>query len=339
MQVEIKKLPGSEIEIIGGISADNFEVFRPRAVKEISDSIGIDGFRPGKAPEKILIEKVGEMAVLEKMANFALNKEYIKIIEENKIKAIGRPEITITKIAKSNPLEFKIRTAVLPEIELPDYKEIAGEIIGKEEEIIVEDSEVGKALDYLVKARAEKKENGEAVIPELNDEFAKSVGKFGSLEELKRVIKNNLKEEKTVNLAQKKRIEILDKIIESSKMDVPNILVVAEKNKMREEMKASITQMGVKWEDYLSHIKKTEEEIEKDWDQDALKRAKYNLAIEEIAVLEKIDVPEEELGPETDKLMEYYSARYKDIDRDRVKAYTYDMIKNQKVFNLLENKK
>jgi trigger factor len=159
------------------------------------------------------------------------------------------------------------------------------------------------------------------------------------LEELKRAIKNNLKEEKTVNLAQKKRIEILDKIIESSKMDVPNILVIAEKNKMREEMKASITQMGVKWEDYLSHIKKTEEEIEKDWDQDALKRAKYNLAIEEIAVREKIGVPEEELGLETDKLMEYYSARYKDIDRDRVKAYTYDMMKNQKVFNLLESKK
>jgi FKBP-type peptidyl-prolyl cis-trans isomerase (trigger factor) len=97
--LEIKLLPGSEVEITGEISADDFEVCR----------------------EQALIENIGGQEILEKMAIIALQKEYPKIIEEHKIRAIGRPLITITKIAVNNPLGFKIRTFVIPEIELPKY--------------------------------------------------------------------------------------------------------------------------------------------------------------------------------------------------------------------------
>ena len=48
-----------------------------------------------------------------------------KIVDENKLKIIGWPNVTITKIAKNNPLGFKLKTAIAPEMKLPDYKEIA----------------------------------------------------------------------------------------------------------------------------------------------------------------------------------------------------------------------
>ena len=77
-------------------------------------------------------------------------------------------------------------------------------------------------------------------------------------------------------------MEILEKTAEEIKQDMPKFLVEIEKDKMAEEMKRNIAQMGMKWDDYLKHIKKTEEEIKKDWEKDAIKRVKYGLILDEM---------------------------------------------------------
>ncbi|MEK7501480.1 MAG: trigger factor [Patescibacteria group bacterium] len=129
--VVLKQSEKSTIEIAGSISAEIWEKYRVQALKNVNESITIDGFRKGMVPENILIAKVGEMALLEEMAEMAISKAYFDIIIDNKIGAIGRPNIQLTKLAKGNPLEFKIVTAVIPEVELPDYKKIAQEEIRK----------------------------------------------------------------------------------------------------------------------------------------------------------------------------------------------------------------
>lgn len=336
---EIKMLPGSEIEITGEISVDELEIYRPEAVKQVSQNLNFDGFRAGKVPEKVILEKLGEEVILEKMAFLALQKSYVEILQQKKINAIGRPEVTILKLAKGNPLEFKAKTAVLPEINLPDYKEISSKIISKKEEIKAEDKELNEVLEYLRKSRVEKNEKGEEVLPELDDEFAKKIGKFENMEGLKKTLVENLKQEKEEKEKQKKRVEILDKIIDKIDAEIPKVMVESEKKRMKEEMKANISQMGLKWEDYLKHLNKTEEEIEQGWDKDALKRVKYELVLEEIAKKENIEVSEDELSAEIDHLMSHYSAHYPNIDREQVKAYTYNVIKNEKVFNFLEGEK
>lgn len=271
---EIKLLPGSEIEITGEISAGDFENRRKEALKDISKDLKIDGFRPGNVPEKILLEKIGEQSILERMAVFSLQKEYPEIIRRHKIKAIGRPEIIITKMAKGNPLGYKIKTAVLPEMDLPDYKKIAKET---------------------------------AVLGDKAD----------------------------IKIQQQGRLEILDKIINEAKVEIPKILIEAEKNKMLGEIKFSLEQTGLKWEDYLAHLKKTEEEMMGEWGQEAEKRVKYGLALNEIAEREKIQVPQEELNKEVEKI----SAQYKEagVDQERLKIYTYGIIRNEKVFQFLES--
>ena len=62
-------------------------------------------------------------------------------------------------------------------------------------------------------------------------------------------------------------MEILEKTAEEIKQDMPKFLVETEKDKMAEEIKRNIAQMGMKWDDYLKHIKKTEEELKKDWEK------------------------------------------------------------------------
>ncbi len=99
------------------------------------------------------------MMILEEMAEQAIQKIYPSILEEHKIDAIGRPQIAITKIAKGSDLEFKIHTAVLPEMDLPDYKKLAQTQNKKEEfnkEIVVDEKEVDKTILELRRMRAEQ---------------------------------------------------------------------------------------------------------------------------------------------------------------------------------------
>ncbi|NDE68227.1 trigger factor family protein, partial [bacterium] len=201
--ISVKKLPKSQVEITGKIAADALESFRAKALKNINDEVTIDGFRKGNVPEKILIAKVGDMTILEEMAELALSTAYPSIVVEEKIDAIGRPEIGITKLAKDNPLEFKIVTTVIPDITLADYKKVAADENKKAEEKAtkektneVTDAEVEDAIKRIRTSHAahnHKHEDGddhsslskeehdkllEAEMPPLDDEFVKTVGDF-----------------------------------------------------------------------------------------------------------------------------------------------------------------
>ncbi|MEW5907891.1 MAG: trigger factor [Patescibacteria group bacterium] len=337
IKVEIKKLGNSEIEITGIIPAGDFETERERVIKDFSEEVKINGFRPGNIPEKILIEKIGEEKILMKMAENTLNKRYPKILEENQLESIGRPEVLITKIARNNPLEFKIRITILPEIELADYKKIASSVMRKEEKIDVEEKEIDEIIEYLRKSRANKNEKGEITLPELNDGFARSTGKFKNLGDLRGVLEKNLIEEKKNKQREKKRVEVLNTIANASKIEVPKIVIEAEKSKMMTEVKTGIEESGLKWEDYLAHIKKTEEELKSNWEKDAINRSKFGLILREIAKREKIDVSEEEMKRELEALSQHHKNHNEDIDLEKIRAYTYGVLRNEKIFQFLES--
>ncbi|KKR75695.1 MAG: Trigger factor [Parcubacteria group bacterium GW2011_GWE2_40_8] len=261
---EIKKLPDSEVEITGEIAPEIFMSFKEDAFKELSKGLKIDGFREGRAPESILISKIGQHVLLERMAIMALENTYQEIIKEHNLDPIGRPELTITKMAENNPLGFKLKTAVMPEVVLPDYKSIAGKINSlKKDKFEVDEKEVNEVLENLRKARAGQKEKGsdepedkikddnQNALPEINDDFAKSVGKFNNLEELKSAIKENIVFDKKNKEKERIRVEILDKIAEKMETEIPCIMTQSEQDKMLADMRSQIVNMGMKWEDYI----------------------------------------------------------------------------------------
>jgi trigger factor len=172
MKTTIKKLDKSEVEIIGILELAEFEKFEGKALERIGERLELPGFRKGKAPVEIVKGNVQEMELLEEMAELALSENYVKILEENKIDAIGRPQIAITKIGKGSDLEFKIVTAILPEIKLPDYKKIAKSEIDKGDyvkEITVDEKDVEKTILELRKMRAEQKKHDTNTRMETND--------------------------------------------------------------------------------------------------------------------------------------------------------------------------
>ncbi|MEK7081048.1 MAG: trigger factor, partial [Patescibacteria group bacterium] len=292
--------------------------------------------------------KVPEIRILEKMAELALREHYHKIIESEKIDAIGRPEISITKLARHNPLGFKIKTAVLPEIKLPDYKDVAKKIISKitdiEKNITVSDEDLENTIMDIRKSRAPKvhmaehehKEgevHPEPELPEFNDAFVQALGPFKDIADFKIKLKENIKLEKENRQKEKTRLKIIEKIIDDSQMDLPEILVEVELDKILYKMESDITQMGLKFEDYLKHLNKTVVDLRKEFRNDAEKKAKLGLILNEIAKAEKITADPEQVGREVAAILEHY----KDADPERARIHAENVLTNEKIFQFLES--
>ncbi len=361
MKITVKKLPKSEVEIEGELGADVFESYFGQALKKLGENIKIDGFRKGKIPENVLLSNIPEISILEEMAELALGEHYPKILEKEKIDAISRPQIAITKLARKNPLGFKIKTATLPEIKLADYKKSAKDVISKitdkEKNVEVTDKDMESTIMDIRKSRAPKKhitephvhkageehshddlpaQTGEptaAELPEFNDAFVQAIGPFKDVADFKTKLKENIKLEKQNQAREKTRLKIIEKIIDESTLDIPEILVEIELDKILYRMESDITQMGLKFEDYLKHLNKTKEVLRSEFRTEGEKKAKLALILNEIAKVEKIVADEAQVEKEVAHILEHY----KDADPERARMHAENVLTNEKIFAFLEN--
>lgn len=359
--IEIKKNDDSTVTMTGEIAYETLAKYRKAAIEHIGKDIKIDGFRPGHIPENVLIERVGEMAILSEMAERAMAKAYPEMVKEQGLDVIGYPQVQLTKLAPENPLGFTLTVAVVPEVKLPDYKKIAADLNKKKESTEVTDEEVQKqiedilrqksAYERLQKKAADKKEGDapeaeeapiekeeDIPIPELTDELVKTLGQpgqFESVDDFKAKIKEHLAIEKEREVTSKHRAEITDAIIEKSEMVLPKVMVEAEMNQMFAQMQADLERAQLKFEDYLEHIKKTKEDLQKEWTPSAEKRAKLQLVLNKIAEAEKIEPDAGLVDHEVEHLME----QYKDADEARVRVYVSSILANDAVMKMLEEAK
>ncbi len=334
---EINKLPKSLVEIKGEIETAEFEKFRPRAIKKLGENIDIDGFRKGHAPEAMLIQKLGDIVILEEMAQLALAKHFPKILSDNNIDAIGYPKISITKLAPGNPLGYTIIVATLPEMKLPDYKSITKEVNKKDFSTEVTDAEFEAVMKQARIMRTKSEQKGVEITPDtalldLDDEYVKSLGGFDNLEDFKKKIRNNMQDEKEAKEKDKRRLQIIEGIIEKTDIDVPEVLIDTELHKMTHKMKSDIEGMGLKYDDYLKNLNKTEEELQKEWQKDAEKRAKLQLVVGEIAKAENIHADKSIVDAEVKKVVETYP----DADPMNARMYIESVLQNEEVFKFLE---
>jgi trigger factor len=124
----------------------------------------------------------------------------------------------------------------------------------------------------------------------------------------------------------------MEKLVAETKADLPEVIIEGELNNMLAQMKADITRFGGTWEDYLTHSKKTEEELKANWKNDAYKRAMSQLLLHKIAQAEKLTATEEEVEVELVRLL----ATVQDADEERAKAYLYQSLTKDKVLAFLE---
>lgn len=317
---KITKNNNAEIEIESEIPAEEFDSFFKLALKNFKDNFEMSGFRKGAVPAEKVLERVGEDKILNAAAELALKDLWPKIIKEEKLEPIGHPEILITKLARGNELAFKIKVAVLPEIKMPDYKAIAHGMNSVEKpDVNASAEEVEKALESVKKEHPQFLDNA------------------GGEEKAKDVIKQNLEYEKTRRAKDKKRMDYLDAISKKTDITVPEVMLDREIERMLWELQSSLKEMGLNWADYLIHIKKTEDELKKAWREDALRRVKFGLILQQIALLEKFIPSEETLEEQaTRMLLALPEDERKKASKSDLKEHLVGRLQNEMVFEMLE---
>lgn len=353
-------LPENEYEIEGEIHADIVKGYRDQALKDLGAGIKVDGFRPGHVPDKAIIDRFGEVVITEEAGRLALEKNYNdilqKAIKDADIKPLGNPAVTITKVAPGEAFGFKIKTALMPEVKLGKYKARVMKEMGEKLEVEATDAEVEEALLDLRKQvahtewhKANPNEKGhdhedhptdekfkdESKLPEINEEFLKNFGEMKTVEEFKVKIKDSIKAQKMQKERDKRRLSAMEAILKDADFKIPKLLIDSELSKMVNELGTNISQMGLTIDSYLKHINKTIPDLQKEWLPDATKRAQTQLALNQIAIEEKIEVPEAEIKKEVEALMAYY----KEVDSTRAQIYVETILLNEKVWQFLEELK
>jgi len=182
------------------------------------------------------------------------------------------------------------------------------------------------------------KEVKEKKLPEFNADFLKQLGEFSSLEELKNILQKDLLAQKKEKEKERIRAAILDTLIEKTNLDIPEILIKIETERMVEELKLSLERIQLTLEQYLAQIKKTEEQLRNDFRELAQKRVKARLILEKIAEEEKIQINEQEKINKIEEIFNVLSEEeQKNINPEALKEYAEEILKNEKVFQLLEN--
>jgi len=187
----------------------------------------------------------------------------------------------------------------------------------------------GKDVDIKVKMGGVY----ELETPEINDEFAKSIGQK-DMNALKETMRQNLKAEAEQEQGQRLEQEIFQKLIKETRFaDIPEILVNEEINKMIHELEHNAGHQGMKFEDYLKSINKTVADLKLDFAPQAMERVKAALILRKIIETEKIEIPESELDAELDKI----AANYKDNDDAKKQIYSPEY--REYMENVMKNKK
>lgn len=156
MDVKVEKLPDSRVSIKVTLPWESWGKHEAHAAEHMAESMNMPGFRKGKVPQAMLEARFGREAILVEAAEHAVNEAYSKALVDAKVDGIGRPEISFDSVKADEPLVFTIKTDVLPEIELGDWKKTVKEVNAKEskKEAVVEAKDIDAELERLASMRA-----------------------------------------------------------------------------------------------------------------------------------------------------------------------------------------
>ena len=201
------------------------------------------------------------------------------------------------------------------------------QIIGDEKEINVtfpEEYHVDDLKGKPAMFKVSVKEIKEKQLPELNDEFAQDVSDFDTIAEYKDDLKNKIADRKSREAKAKQEDEAIAKIIEDSKMDIPDAMVDTQVNRMVEDFAQRLQQQGLSVEQYFQYTGMTADKIMEEMKPEAVKRIQSRLVLEAVVKAENIETSEEDFEAELKKMAETYK-----MELDQIKEFMGDYEKKQ----------
>ncbi|MCR5676674.1 MAG: trigger factor [Agathobacter sp.] len=200
--------------------------------------------------------------------------------------------------------------------------QIVGKNVGDEFDVNVTFPEEYQATDLAGKPAVFKVKVNEIKakeLPELNDEFASDVSEFETLEEYKADLKTKLENNKKNSVRKEQEDEAIQKIIDKSKMDIPAAMIDTQCDSMVEEFAQRLAQSGLSLEQYMQFSGQTMEQFREQVRPEATSRIQSSLVLEQIAKEENIEVTEDDINAEIERMATMYG-----MEADKLKEYMGD---------------
>ena len=406
-----EKLEKSQVALTIEVGAPEFQAAVEKAYQKMRRKINVPGFRPGKAPRKLIEKMYGAEVFYEEAINIAFPEAYDDAVKEQDLRVVGYPSVELVGDATADGFTFKATVPVYPEVTLGQYKglsapkdevkvsaadvderlktlqdrnarlvsvdreakegdtavidfegfldgkpfeggkgenhnlelgshsfvpgfeeQVVGMKAGEEKDLDITFPEdyhkdlAGKAVVFKVKVHEVK----EKQVPDLDDEFAKDVSEFDTLKDLKADTKKKLTEERQRQVDQEFENALMDQVADGITADIPDAMVEAQARQYLDNFKMQIAQSGIPFDRYLEMTGSNEEKMIADAREPALKQVRMDLAVAAVIKAEDIQVTDEDVEAEYQKLADQYS-----MELDMVKKYlpadqTREQLANQK---------
>ncbi len=214
---------------------------------------------------------------------------------------------------------------------IPGFEEaLIGMKIGDERDINVTFPEdyhaenlAGKEAMFKVKLISIK----EKILPELDDEFAKDVSEFETLEEYKKDVEKKVKEQKENQAKAEVESKAIEKLLENTEVEIPVSMIDDEVEKMLQEFSANLSYQGLDLDTYCKYVNTTVDEFKKTLRPNADKDVKLQLALEAVVKQENLEVTEEEIKEKVEELAKQYGSDNADT-----------LMKNENVIKYMKEK-
>ena len=253
---------------------------------------------------------------------------------------------TIDFVGSIDGVEFEGGKAENHELEIgsntfiPGFEDqIIGMKIDEEKDIKVKFPEdyfskdlAGKDAIFKVTLHEIKKKE----LPKIDDEFAKDVSEFDTLDELKNSIKEKLDTENTEKAKYETEEEAIKAVCDNTKLDIPNGMIELEIDNMVKDMENRLSYQGLNLNQYLQIMGKTETEIRDNFREQAEKNIKSRLVLETIVKAEKIEVTPEEVSDKIKEMAKQYGRKEDELlANEQLKEYIEGNLKTEKAIDFI----
>ena len=392
-----EKIEKSRVALTIEVSAAEFEAAIEKAYVKMRKNINIQGFRPGKAPRKMIEKMYGVEVFFEEAINIAFPEAYEAALKEKELQVVGYPEVDMLGECTVEGFTFTAIVPVYPEVTLGEYKGLSavkGEVKVTEEDVADRLNTIAERQTRLVSVDREAKlgdtavidfegflegvpfeggkgENhslelgsgqfvpgfeeqvigmkageekdlditfpeqytpelaGKAVvfkvkvnevkekeIPVLDDEFAKDVSEFDTLDELKADLEKKIAQEQEKAIEQAFQDALMEQVAENLTVEIPDAMIETQAKQFIDNFKMQLAQQGIPYDEYLKMTGTEEASLLEEAKEPAMRQVRMDLAMGAIIKAENITVSDEEVEAEYQHMAEQYS-----MDIEMVKKY------------------
>ncbi len=331
IQKNIVKQPKSLVDITITASWADLQPTWDQVLQRMAQDVEISGFRKGQAPLQMVEQQLGTR-LQDEVLKTSMPNFLIEALKGTDIVPIDYPKYQLVSFTKGADLQFKATITNRPTVSIGNYKSIK---TMRPTPKPVTEEEIQKVIDDLYKrwrARqpaagsqqpsvtpnaasgqagsisfqresqaVQQPANGSADTP--NDEFAKAMGAT-SLSDLKDKIRKDLESNVSYNNELDYEENILQEVEKITTVELPDILIQDELNRMLVSLQRRVADMGLLLEDYLKGQGKTLEQIKNEWKPQAEKNVRMELGLAEIARMENVSISDQELQSEVDKIQD-----------------------------------